>query len=398
MESTNQCETKQTGLDFDSPTMTTDAMKAYPFIETDLGQPDLRHYRYNDRLPRRRVKGEIGFDEWIENWTKEFTRLHFNFNGRQHLFQVANAFNLAEMSREALNYQAAQDITNLFLGSEEIEVGLRLAVDRTSAWVPTGDLMSARAPETYVPRRMFSRDRESLDKHQFLVLPVHGGCLQHWGLVIYDHRAKMANLCKFLECNGMDNKHVTFTQASIPDQSMLMSCGWIAIESARAFMHEDGLQNWSESTLYQEIARDGDTELEAKRELALIKNWASWAAIPWRGTHEFLYPSPDHEKITMPKAHTEALPKAQPKVTKDTPSQSANVTSADEDDKRRLLSEMEAANIPENNRLILVYFIREIQGQLLRPLTVLDYYFYYLGYRGNISQATEMILKRHSGN
>ncbi|KAI1461774.1 hypothetical protein F4805DRAFT_453654 [Annulohypoxylon moriforme] len=165
---------------------------AHPFIVTDLSQPYLVALRYGNQLPTRRIKREIGFDDWMEKWKEEFTNLGFNFRNRRHVFDIAYAFNLAEVSRIAIGEEGPIDIADLYLGSEELEIGLRMAVAETDAWVPTGDLLTAGNPTSYAPRQMFSKDRDGVAKNRYIVFPVHGGLFNHWSLLIYDGSARKA--------------------------------------------------------------------------------------------------------------------------------------------------------------------------------------------------------------
>ncbi|KAI2464467.1 hypothetical protein F4781DRAFT_70298 [Annulohypoxylon bovei var. microspora] len=170
----------------------TDKLNARPFISMDLDQPDMAAHRYNGLLPQRRVKRVIGFDGWMEHWRQQFGNFGFKFHNSRHALNTANAFNLAETSRCALFKEVPNVIADLYLGSEEIEVGLRLAVAETDAWVPTGDLLSSDVPERFTPRQMFSKDRAAIATHRFTVLPVHGGRLHHWSLLIYDDQTRTA--------------------------------------------------------------------------------------------------------------------------------------------------------------------------------------------------------------
>ncbi|KAI0890746.1 uncharacterized protein GGS22DRAFT_194637 [Annulohypoxylon maeteangense] len=257
---------------------------AHPFIVTDLSQPDLTELRYGNLLPKRRVKREVGFDEWMDNWKKEFIRLNFNFHNRRHVFDVAYAFNLAEVSRHTISNEKPDVIADLYLGSEEVEIGLRMAVAETGAWVPTGDLLTDDAPAFYAPRPMFSKDRAAVTDYRYMVFPVHSGRLNHWTLLVYDNSTP--NFLSFLDRNRINAQGVTFHPKEIPDQVGRVSCGWICLESARAYLHE-GLDDWTKSTLYRDfIGADRSIALEK----AAVTNWANWGAVWWRGSKETFYP------------------------------------------------------------------------------------------------------------
>ncbi|KAI1205279.1 uncharacterized protein F4807DRAFT_471135 [Annulohypoxylon truncatum] len=395
---------------------------ARPFIVTDLDQPDLADLRYGGQLPRRRVKRLIGFDEWMEKWKKEFTKLNFKFRNRRHAFDVAYAFNLAEVSRRALVQKTTPDIADLYLGSEEIEIGLRIAVAATGAWVPTGDLLTDDEPALYLPRRMFSKDRAAVDSHQYIVFPVHGGRLHHWSLLIYDRFTHTANLRGFLERNEMDIQGLVIHHKPIPAQVSKVSCGWICLESARAFMHEQ-LEDWTKSVLYRDLP---DTKRNLQRERAAVKNWEIWGAVSWRGTREIFYPvqrtlqaqqvqqseqsaQVEQAQQAQPVQQVQASPAGQatqadaPTSAAATPATSAPAlpptlpppSSPDDAQRRHLLSEAEDEHIAREHTMKLVDFISHVKDLTATPLSVREYYFFLLGSNGDYDKAVEAIERKY---
>ncbi|KAI1461773.1 hypothetical protein F4805DRAFT_413321 [Annulohypoxylon moriforme] len=101
------------------------------------------------------------------------------------------------------------------------------------------------------------------------------------------------NFLSFLKRNGMDSQGITFHPKDIPAQVSPVSCGWICLESARAYLHE-GLDDWSKSVLYRDF--EG-----LEREKAAVANWASWSAVWWRGTTEAYFPI--QEAQAQPEVH-----------------------------------------------------------------------------------------------
>ncbi|KAI1095073.1 hypothetical protein F5B19DRAFT_489965 [Rostrohypoxylon terebratum] len=90
--------------------------------------------------------------------------------------------------------------------------------------------------------------------------------------------------------NEINVKGIEIEPQVFPHQHQLYSCGWIALESARAWARE-GKLDWTTSELYDEYF---STNQPVARERAVMKNWSIWAAVSWRGVKETQ--SPVHEE------------------------------------------------------------------------------------------------------
>ncbi|XDG07265.1 hypothetical protein ABKA04_006880 [Annulohypoxylon sp. FPYF3050] len=251
-----------------------------PTIVIDANQPYMADLRYDDKLPARYTNRSGGFDKWFEKWKDDFTKAGFQFHNREHTFETAYKYNLSEVSRRALANTVPNQLVrmeDICLKSDEIEVGLRMATDGADAWVPLGDLMTDDDPGLYKPRKMCSKDRAGVAEHKYTVFP--DGFRWKKG---QRQQNLEKNFRSFLEFNGMNAEGIQIEPLPFPIQRNKYSCGWIALESARAWARE-GKTDWTDSKLYDAYY---STVQPFARERAAMRNWSLWAAVSWRGARE----------------------------------------------------------------------------------------------------------------
>ncbi|KAI0380254.1 hypothetical protein F5Y04DRAFT_282018 [Hypomontagnella monticulosa] len=185
---------------------------------------------------------------------------------------------------------------NKWLRRAEVEQGLRLATRHLSVWVPFGARFWSSPDETF-GLKWDGDQREQYDRHNWMILPCNtrpgseDGC--HWQLVIFSKLRKTVyfgdslgsitseeannvaiNLRHFLINNGVEDPGVLQVVAmSFPQQRGHWQCGYIVIESARAFVHENGLMNWHKSRLYEGV------QSEEEREITLLEHVECWSKI-----------------------------------------------------------------------------------------------------------------------
>ncbi|KAI2627968.1 hypothetical protein GGS26DRAFT_127275 [Hypomontagnella submonticulosa] len=263
-------------------------------------------YTISERLtfPSNDVNGD-GYEEY----TKPFSRLGLSnpmtdSSSRRGWDAVIASRRLTMKATSCLAPHYDPDLK--WLTRSEVEQGLRLATWRPKVWVPFGVRLWSSPRETS-GLKWDGDQRQQYHSHDWMILPCNtrpgSEDGDHWQLVIFSKKqkriyfgdsfyiitSKMANnlainLRHFLINNGIEDPGILQVATMfLPGQRGKWQCGYIVIESARAFVYEDGLTNWQESRLYTGIQGG------KYKEIALLENIECWSRIGYRDHHDLLH-------------------------------------------------------------------------------------------------------------
>lgn len=185
------------------------------------------------------------------------------------------------------------------------------------------------------------------------------------------------NLRTFLRHNGISGGDVEFELAPSLDQELPFSSGWLLLESARAYLRE-GLRLWVDSSLYAAFSRNTD------KEYAAIENWEVWAAVPWRGTKQFV-PSAAQGDNRTPSSGSSGSPMS-----------ISNEDEVNGEGQNRLFAEVQAAGVLPQNQSTLIYFIEHFNASYPEhrgQVTVREFHDVMVNNNRNIPDATAAVLQ-----
>ncbi|KAI0864506.1 hypothetical protein F4860DRAFT_510835 [Xylaria cubensis] len=206
----------------------------------------------------------------------------------QHIVCFVDSLNLALHSRHVARMPHAI-ITANYLSNKDVDAGLQLlSSDGLAAILPAcsltvNDIPPARGIPVWLLGQIFHA--------RYIVTAFYAKDPAHWGLLIYDQHTNIGivwdsyipnaearedrvrvNFTYMLHMTpNMPSTNIRWLRGAGPEQQLAWTCGYHVMESARAFLHESGLLDWSRSSLYQGI------EDKKQQETNMLRNWASWS-------------------------------------------------------------------------------------------------------------------------
>lgn len=252
----------------------------------------------------------------VEPYQKAFARLELGNQSGKSKRVINSEWQNVAYSRD-LNLRTSRCIKGnckdeeKWLTIDELAQGLRLVAADPRVWVP---LVSSFTSKLLDPGKTYpfswhdgvsGSQRKAYDSHDWIIIPSNTAednkdkdAAMHWQLLIYNKANRTIYFGDSLGTNDEEanttavNFRLLCMQTGIEDPGLIQvvvlpvpkqaggwQCGYEVIESARAFVRENGLANWHRSSLYNGMNID-----EIQRDF--MRNIDRWSRIGYRDHHD----------------------------------------------------------------------------------------------------------------